>query len=64
MRSAEHGFEAHAFFDPFVRGWIKQVAESQVQIWVSRAVGMDTVSCSLPVWHTMDDAIWPGQRLT
>ena len=47
---AEHGFEPHAFFDPFVRGWIEQVAESQVQIWVSRAVGMDTVRPALPLF--------------
>lgn len=61
--SAEHGFEPHAFFDPFVRGWIKQVAESQVQIWVSRAVGMDTVSrysASYSLTRLLSSSTWPN----
>jgi len=40
----EHGFELDAFFEPHVLAWLKDTEGSQTQEWVSRAVGMDSVS--------------------
>lgn len=42
--SQEHGFELDAFFEPHVQAWLKDTESSQTQEWVSRAVGMDSVS--------------------
>ena len=45
----EHGFELDAFFEPHVLAWLRDTEGSQTQEWVSRAVGMDSVSQSFRV---------------
>lgn len=44
----EHGFELDAFFEPHVLAWLRDTESSQTQEWVSRAVGMDSVSDPRP----------------
>ena len=41
----EHGFELDAFFQPHVEAWLRDAEDNNVHDWVSRAVGMDSVSC-------------------
>ena len=40
----EHGFELDAFFEPHVVAWLRDAAENDTHEWVSRSVGMDSVS--------------------
>jgi hypothetical protein len=40
----EHGLELNAFFEPHVAAWLKDTESNTTQDWVSRAVGMDSVS--------------------
>jgi len=40
----EHGFELDAFFEPHVLAWLKDTEGNEVHDWVSRAIGMDSVS--------------------
>ena len=42
----EHGFELDAFFEPHVIAWLKETEDTNTHEWVSRAVGMDSVSQS------------------
>ena len=44
--SQEHGLELNAFFEPHVAAWLKDTESNTTQDWVSRAVGMDSVSAS------------------
>ncbi|ODO07655.1 cytoplasmic protein [Cryptococcus wingfieldii CBS 7118] len=42
VRDKEHDFELDVFFEPFVRGWLKETEGSEVEGWVARSVGMDS----------------------
>lgn len=45
----------NAFFEPHVAAWLKDTESNTTQDWVSRAVGMDSVSCIFTdVWHCAD----------
>ena len=54
--SQEHGLELDAFFEPHIVAWLRDTEVNMTQAWVSRAVGMNSVSyisddrCSLPQW--------------
>lgn len=40
----EHGFELDNFFEPHVVAWLRDTEDNNTHEWVSRAVGMDSVS--------------------